>query len=200
MQYTKKDMYSILWRYHKLYIELIVDALNKLGLATEREISDYINLTHCVDRNLIKSILEAEETKFKYYNCEEFFAKKRYTLSFKEDARYPLPYVIYWPINRNELIAKGKCVLNSNKSLIFIIDNTKYKLLVDNERHVIFCISTNRYLDGVIDFKRTPERMIRFPTICRKTFERDGKSEWLWASELHFGSNIQYLRIRGTDI
>lgn len=182
----------------------IVDALTILGLATPREILDFLGMHIPVDENSdiseIQCILSKENVS--YYTAEEWFARRRYTLSMKPYNKNIKPRVFFWPLppQRLDMLAR-EC--RRKREIKRIGDHVPtMELCPDHDRATVFCVESGRNLDGVIDLRKPLAKRFRFPTILYNTYRRNGMSEWKRACRIYSSSSRakRPLRIRGTDL
>jgi hypothetical protein len=179
----------------------IVHALTSLGLATPREIFDFINLNKPVrpsEIGDIERILNKNEVQS--FSTGEWFAKKRYTLSPKSDSLIIKPGIFLWHLKLEEMIDLAQKTNREGIAMQINESESIRELYPDNERSVIFCIESKKYLDGIIDLKRKPLiKKYRFPTVVFNTYNRNGMSEWKRACQLYSNSNddMILLKIRG---
>lgn len=184
---------------------IILEALRKIGLATPWEIFDYINenrLSSLIDRDDIEDFLELG--KIKYYDYEEKFAKRRYTLHPISNNSPPPRILLRLNENGRDKLFKNAREALSLRNIFSQEGSDVIEFCPDTRRNVVFCIGSYKDIDGVIDLRRSRGREIRFPTIVYAHGNKDTTSEWLQACEIYSkfkGINrIEFLRIRGMEL
>ena len=137
--------------------------------------------------------------KINYFFTDEWFAKKRYTLSQISGSTIIKPRIFIWPFEPLEMIDFARQSIREKK--IILINNSEpiRELYPDYERYVIYCIESKKYLDGVIDLKiKTLAKKYRFPTILYNTPNHSKISEWKRACQTYskYTTDIIPLKIR----